>query len=140
MPVETRTIRLSTEGFNDVHNLTDQIQASLESTQLKSGVVTVFVPGATAGITTIEFESGCVSDLKSVFERLVPQSVHYAHNARWGDGNGFSHIRAAILGASLQVPFSDKRLLTGTWQQIILVDFDNRPRRREVILQFIGEK
>jgi secondary thiamine-phosphate synthase enzyme len=139
MSVETRTIHLSTKGLNDVQNLTEEIQASLESTQLKSGVVTIFVPGATAGITTIEFESGCVSDLKSAFERLVPQSAHYAHNAKWGDGNGFSHIRAAILGASLQVPFSDKRLLTGTWQQIILVDFDNRPRRREVILQFIGE-
>ena len=139
MSVETRTIHLSTKGLNDVQNLTEEIQASLESTQLKSGVVTIFVPGATAGITTIEFESGCVSDLKSVFERLVPQSAHYAHNAKWGDGNGFSHIRAAILGASLQVPFSDKRLLTGTWQQIILVDFDNRPRRRKVILQFIGE-
>jgi secondary thiamine-phosphate synthase enzyme len=139
MPVETRTICVSTKGYNDVHNLTDEIQASLESTRLKTGAVTIFVPGATAGVTTIEFESGCVSDLKSVFDRLVPQSVLYEHNARWGDGNGFSHIRAAILGASLQVPFSDKRLLTGTWQQIVLVDFDNRPRRREVILQFIGE-
>lgn len=139
MSVETRTIHLSTKGLNDVQNLTDEIQASLESTQLMSGVVTIFVPGATAGVTTIEFESGCVSDLKSAFERLVPHSAHYAHNAKWGDGNGFSHIRAAILGASLQVPFSNKRLLTGTWQQIILVDFDNRPRRREVILQFIGE-
>lgn len=140
MPVETRTINVSTKGYNDVHNLTDEIQASLESTRLKTGAVTIFVPGATAGVTTIEFESGCVIDLKSAFDRLVPQSVHYEHNARWGDGNGFSHIRAAILGASLQVPFSDKRLLTGTWQQIVLVDFDNRPRRREVILQFIGEQ
>jgi len=139
MSVETRKILLSTKGFNDVHNLTEEIQTSLESTQLKRGVVTIFVPGATAGITTIEFESGCISDLKNTFERLAPESVHYAHNAKWGDGNGFSHIRAAILGASLQVPFSNQRLLTGTWQQIVLVDFDNRPRRREVILQFMGE-
>ena len=139
MPVETRTIRIPTKGFNDVLDLTDEIRFSLESTQLKSGVVTIFVPGATAGITTMEFESGCVSDLKDTFEKMVPHSGHYAHNARWGDGNGFSHVRAAILGASLQVPFSNKRLLTGTWQQIVLVDFDNRPRRREVILQFMGD-
>src|SRR3989304_3387885 len=99
MPVETRTIRIPTKGFNDVLDLTDEIRLSLESTQLKSGVVTIFVPGATAGITTIEFESGCVSDLKNAFERLAPESVHYAHNAKWGDGNGFSHVRAAILGA-----------------------------------------
>ena len=120
-------------------DITDEIQAALDETQLVDGVVTIFVAGATAGVTTIEFESGCVQDLKKTFERLVPQGEQYAHNARWGDGNGFSHIRASLLGASLQVPFTRKSLLTGTWQQIVLVDFDNRPRHREVILQFMGE-
>ena len=120
-------------------DITDEIQTALDDTDLNDGVVTIFVPGATAGVTTLEFESGCIQDLKKAFDHLVPQSEHYAHNARWGDGNGFSHIRAALLGASLQVPFARKKLLTGTWQQIVLVDFDNRPRRREVILQFMGE-
>jgi secondary thiamine-phosphate synthase enzyme len=97
------------------------------------------VPGSTAGLTTLEYEAGCVEDLKQVFERLAPVGAHYEHKARWGDGNGFSHVRAALLGASLNIPFADRRLLTGTWQQIILVDFDNRPRRREVLMQFVGE-
>ena len=109
------------------------------ATGLSEGTVTIFVPGSTAGLTTIEYESGCIRDLKQAFERIAPMDADYAHNARWGDGNGFAHVRAALLGASLHVPFSEKHLLTGTWQQIILVDFDNRPRRREVILQFVGE-
>lgn len=139
MAVETRSIQLSTKGFCDVRDITDEVQSALASTALSKGVVTVFVPGATAGLTTLEFEPGCIQDLKAAFERLVSEQADYAHNARWGDGNGFSHLRAALLGASLQVPFASKRLLTGTWQQIVLVDFDNRPRRREVILQFVGE-
>jgi secondary thiamine-phosphate synthase enzyme len=139
MPVITKTIQLSTHGFCDVVDITPQIGAALGAVELRSGVVTVFVPGATAGLTTLEFESGCMQDLKDAFERLVSEHASYAHNARWGDGNGFSHIRAALLGASLQIPFSEKKLLTGTWQQVVLVDFDNRPRCREVILQFMGE-
>ncbi len=139
MMVETRSIELSSKGFCDVQDITFPIQSALSSTGLSKGVLTVFVPGATAGVTTIEFEPGCVQDLKATFERLVSEYSDYSHNARWGDGNGFSHVRAALLGASLQVPFASKRLLTGTWQQIVLVDFDNRPRRREVILQFMGE-
>jgi secondary thiamine-phosphate synthase enzyme len=139
MTVETKSIRLSTRGFCDVQNVTDQIESALSSTGLSNGVVTVFVPGATAGVTTLEFEPGCVQDLKAAFERLSSEYSDYAHNARWGDGNGFSHIRAALLGASLQVPFAKKKLLVGTWQQVVVVDFDNRPRRREIILQFIGE-
>ena len=103
------------------------------------GVIALFVPGSTAGLTTLEYEPGCVQDLQDALERLVPRTAHYAHNARWGDGNGFSHIRAALLGPSLQVPFSGKELRVGTWQQVVLVDFDNRPRQREILLQFIGE-
>lgn len=139
MQIVTKTVQLSTRGFCDVLSITEPVETALRETLLRNGVVTVFVPGATAGLTTLEFEPGCVRDLKEAFERLASQYADYAHNARWGDGNGFSHIRAALLGASLQVPFSERRLLTGTWQQVVLVDFDNRPRRREVILQFIGE-
>ena len=140
MPVETKSIQISTRGFCDVVDITGKVKSALDSlNEMMEGTVTLFVPGSTAGLTTIEYESGCIEDLKAAFERLAPQSSPYAHNARWGDGNGFSHTRAALLGPSLQIPFAQKRLMMGTWQQIILVDFDNRPRRREVILQFLGE-
>jgi secondary thiamine-phosphate synthase enzyme len=100
--------------------------------------VTVFVPGSTAGITTIEFENGALSDLKQAIERLVPRTLHYNHDARWGDGKGFAHVRAALVGPSLTVPVVGGRMQLGTWQQIILIDFDNRPREREVVAQVVG--
>jgi len=106
---------------------------------MNSGTVTVFVPGSTAGVTTIEYESGLVADLKDLWERIVPRDIHYDHDRRWGDGNGHSHVRAAILGPSLVVPFADGRLTLGTWQQIIFLDFDNRPRSRQAVLQIMGE-
>ena len=140
MTVETSLIQISTRGFCDVVDITGKVESALASLrEITEGIVTLFLPGSTAGLTTIEYETGCVEDLKNAFERLVPQGNQYAHNARWGDGNGFSHIRAALLGPSLHIPFAQKRLMTGTWQQIVLVDFDNRPRRREIILQFLGE-
>lgn len=139
MPVETKTLHISTQGFCDVVDITAKVESVLEAASLAEGTMTVFVPGSTAGLTTLEYESGCVRDLKQLFERIAPVEAHYEHNARWGDGNGFAHVRAALLGPSLNIPFSGKRLLTGTWQQIILVDFDNRPRRREVIVQLVGE-
>ncbi|MDE2667940.1 MAG: secondary thiamine-phosphate synthase enzyme YjbQ [Acidobacteriota bacterium] len=139
MPVESRTIHLSTRGFCDVVDITPEIESALAGQSLSDGVITLFVAGSTAGLTTLEYEPGCVQDLQDALERLLPQSAHYAHNARWGDGNGFSHTRAALLGPSLQVPFADRELKTGTWQQVVLVDFDNRPRQRKVLLQFIGE-
>lgn len=139
MPVERRTIRLSTRGFCDVVDITPEIESALDGQSLSAGVITLFVPGSTAGLTTLEYEPGCIQDLQDALERLVPQAARYAHNARWGDGNGFSHIRAALLGPSLQVPFADRELKIGTWQQVVLVDFDNRPRQRKVLLQFIGE-
>ena len=139
MLVETKTIQVSTQGFCDIVDITSKVETLLAATRLTEGTLTVFVPGSTAGLTTIEYESGCVHDLKQAFERIAPTEAQYEHNARWGDGNGFAHVRAALLGASLHIPFSGKRLLRGTWQQIILVDFDNRPRRREVIMQFLGE-
>jgi len=139
MPVETKHIQINTEGNCDVIDITHHVIEAVADSGLSSGTVTVFVPGSTAGVTTIEFESGAVNDLKEVFSRLVPENDFYAHNARWGDGNGHSHIRASILGPSISIPFSSSRLILGTWQQIILVDFDNRPRDREIILQILGE-
>ena len=106
---------------------------------MAKGVVTIFVAGSTAGLTTIEFEPGVLADLQDMWERIVPKGMTYAHNRRWGDGNGYSHVRASLLGASLTVPFGNKKLMVGTWQQIVLVDFDNRPRSRQVILQIMGE-
>ena len=139
MPVETKYFEINTEGNCDVLDITDYISDALDESAISNGTITVFVPGSTAGVTTIEYESGAVSDLKEVFSRLVPENEYYAHNARWGDGNGHSHIRASILGPSLSIPFSSSRLILGTWQQVILGDFDNRQRKREIILQIIGE-
>ena len=139
MILQTHTVSVKTAGFSDVHDLTPEVSAMLRNASISSGVVILFVPGSTAGITTIEYESGVVEDLKKAIERIIPQNLHYDHNSRWGDGNGFSHVRAALLGPSLSVPVSEGSLLLGTWQQIVLVDFDNRPRNREVVVQIMGE-
>ena len=139
MPVVTETIHLSTQGNADIQDITDQVSQAVQASDLRDGVVTMFTPSSTSGLTTIEYESGCVSDLRRLFDEIVDPARHYAHNARWGDGNGHSHVRAAILGASFSVPFNNRRLTLGTWQQIIFVDFDNRQRRRELVLQIMGE-
>jgi len=107
---------------------------------IAEGIVTVLVPGSTAGITTIEFESGALRDLRRAIERLAPENIPYDHDARWGDGNGFAHVRSALLGPSLSVPLSRGELQLGTWQQIVLADFDNRPREREVLVHIVGEE
>ena len=132
--------------YRGTEQIRDQIESnhSLAHTkkakkQMQAGVVTVFVPGATGAVTTIEFEDGLVEDLGEALQRLAPSEIDYAYNQRWQDGNGHSHIRAALLGPSLSVPFCERRLILGTWQQIVLVDFDNRPRRRELIVQVMGE-
>ncbi len=139
MSVTTHTLHIPTRGMTEVVNLTDRVADLVRQSALRNGIATVFVPGSTAGVTTIEFESGVLGDLKDAFERLIPQDIHYSHNARWGDGNGFSHVGASLLGPSLTVPFSEGELLLGTWQQLVLVDFDNRSRNREVIVQIQGE-
>ncbi|MER3447233.1 MAG: secondary thiamine-phosphate synthase enzyme [Candidatus Dadabacteria bacterium] len=139
MPVKTISLRLQTKGETDLIDITRMVESSVRNSGISSGIVTVFVPGSTAGVTTIEYESGALMDFQRAVERIVPKNIHYDHDARWGDGNGYSHIRAALLGASLTVPFSSSRLLLGTWQQIVLVDFDNRPRKRELTLQIMGE-
>jgi len=137
--VVTREITLNTRGECDIIDITPDIEQEVAKAGMAKGVVTIFVAGSTAGLTTIEFESGVLADLQGMWERIVPKDITYAHDRRWGDGNGYSHVRASLLGASLTVPFSNNRLMVGTWQQIVLVDFDNRPRSRQVILQIMGE-
>ncbi len=137
--VITDRISLQTKGHCDIVDITHEVAEQVAETNINSGIATIFVSGSTAGITTIEFESGLLSDFQSMWERNVPQNIPYDHDRRWGDGNGYSHVRASLLGASLVVPFNNKRLTLGTWQQIVLVDFDNRPRSRQLILQIMGE-
>jgi len=137
--VITKKISLQSKGQCDIIDITPQVEQQLSETDINNGTVTLFVAGSTAGISTIEFESGLISDFQSMWERNVPRNIPYAHDRRWGDGNGYSHVRASLLGASLVIPFSDKRLTLGTWQQIVLLDFDNRPRSRQIILQIMGD-
>jgi secondary thiamine-phosphate synthase enzyme len=139
MSVKSSSIHLSTRGDADIHDITEEVARQVDQSGLKNGTVTIFCPSSTSALTTIEYESGALSDLKRLFNEIVPSDREYAHNARWGDGNGHSHVRAALLGPSLTIPFVNAGLTLGTWQQIIYVDFDNRPRRRELVLQFIGE-
>lgn len=130
---------VETKGFTDVLDITPQVERIVSASGVGSGIVLAFTPGSTAGLTTIEYEPGAVSDLKDAVARIAPEGIAYAHDARWGDGNGFSHVRAALLGPSLALPVRGGALVTGTWQQIVLVDFDNRPRSRRVEVQVIGD-
>lgn len=138
--VKTGEFVIRTRGFADIQDITGRVREEIRSAGFTAGVATVFVPGSTAGITTIEYESGAVQDFKDAIERQAPVDLHYDHDARWGDGNGFSHVRAALMGASLSIPFQDGELQLGTWQQIVLCDFDNRPRSRNVLVQIMGER
>ena len=137
--VVTKKISLQTKGNCDIIDITPQVEQQVAETDINNGTATLFVAGSTAGISTIEFESGVLSDFQSMWERNIPQNIPYNHDRRWSDGNGYSHVRASLLGASLVIPFNDKRLTLGTWQQIVLIDFDNRPRSRQIILQIMGE-
>jgi secondary thiamine-phosphate synthase enzyme len=137
--VKTGSIQLNTRGNMDVHDITPQLAQVVRASEIKNGAVTIFCPSATSAVTTIEYESGCVSDLRRLFEEIIPADREYAHNARWHDGNGHSHIRAALLGPSLTIPFVEGDLTLGTWQQVIFVDFDTRSRHRELVVQIIGE-
>lgn len=139
MTIKTVTLQLNTEGDAQIIDVTGAVAQAVGDSNIDSGIVTLFVPGSTAGLTTIEYENGAIRDFQRLFDEIVDPSRHYDHNARWGDGNGHSHVRAALLGPSLTVPFADGKLLLGTWQQIILVDFDNRPRSRKVVVQIMGE-
>jgi len=139
MKVINKTLEIATKGAGDLINITSDISQSLAKSGLKKGSLTVFVTGSTAGITSFEYEPGMIKDMKDLYEKLAPSSTHYSHDETWGDANGFSHLRADLQGPSLTVPFDGGRLLLGTWQQVVLAEFDNRPRQRRVTVQLMGE-
>jgi len=135
----TGYIEFATKGDADIIDITGEVSDAVSESGVTDGIVVVFAPGATGAVTTIEYESGLISDFKSMLERIAPQNITYAHNLRWGDGNGHSHVRASLLGPSLSVPLIDGRMQLGTWQQIIFIDLDNRPRDRKLIVQIVGD-
>jgi secondary thiamine-phosphate synthase enzyme len=139
MRVVTKDITLQSQGNCDIIDITTQVAKNVEESSVGNGIVTVFVVGSTAGITTIEYEPNLLLDFKNMWDRVIPQNIPYEHNKTWGEGNGHSHVRASTLGASLTIPFINKRLALGTWQQIVFVDFDNRPRSRKITIQILGE-
>ncbi len=135
MSVRHSQIFMNTTSGTDILDITDKVETEVLRSGVVNGAVTLFVPGSTGALTTIEFESGVVNDLKKAIERMAPEEMVYEHNERWGDGNGYSHVRAAIFGASLHIPVVEGKLTLGTWQQIVLLDFDNRPRKRRIEVQ-----
>jgi secondary thiamine-phosphate synthase enzyme len=135
----SETISISTKGFSDIIDITDRVDSVVGHSKIKDGLVTVFCPGSTGSITTIEYESGVLKDLQKAIEKVAPSDVPYEHDRRWGDGNGFSHVRAALMKPSLSVPLIKGRLSLGTWQQIVFIDFDNRSRNRSLLVHIIGE-
>ena len=134
----TDSLQINTQGAGDLLDLTQDLAALLKKSKLSEGTMTVFVGGSTAGITTFEFEGGLIKDMKEFYEKIAPSNRRYHHDDTWHDDNGFSHVRAALQGPSLTVPFSQGRLLLGTWQQVVLAEFDNRPRDRKLTVQFTG--
>ena len=138
MKLERTTLERSTTSGTDVLDLTDDVESFVAASGVEDGWVLVFVPGATGAVTTIEFESGAVSDFEDAIERIAPRDMEYRHDLRWGDGNGYSHVRAALLGPSLTLPVEEGRVVHGTWQRIVLCDFDNRPRHRRILVQALG--
>ena len=139
MTVVTQDITLQSRGNCDIIDITCQVAKNVEKSGINNGTATLFIVGSTAGITTIEYEPNLLSDFKKMWDRVIPQNIPYEHSKTWGDGNGHSHVRASTLGASLTIPFVNKKLTLGTWQQIVFVDFDNRPRSRKIVIQILGE-
>lgn len=142
--VITKSLSFQTNPPSESHSIciidvTSQVAREVEQSGVSNGTVTLFIPGSTAGVTTIEYEPGLLDDFKNMWDRVIPQNIPYGHNKAWGDGNGHSHVRASMLGASLTIPFVDNRLTLGTWQQIVFIDFDNRSRSRKMVLQIMGE-
>ena len=137
--VKTNEIQLETGGAGDIFDITSDLEDAVRQSGLNSGTITAFVPGSTAGITTMEYEPGLLKDIPELMEKLVPSDRSYKHDDTWHDGNGFSHLRSALVGPDITVPFAGGKLLLGTWQQVVFLEFDNRPRRRRLILQVIGE-
>jgi secondary thiamine-phosphate synthase enzyme len=135
----SETISLSTKGFSDILDITHDVDGVIGHSRIENGLVTVFCSGSTGAVTTIEYESGVLRDLQKAIEKIVPSNIPYEHDRRWGDGNGFSHVRAALMKPSLTIPLIKGRLSLGTWQQIVFIDFDNRKRERKLIVQMMGE-
>ena len=139
MSVKNQRIFAQTTGKTDIIDLTVQVEKQVKNSAIENGSVTLFIPGSTASITTIEFESGVINDLKKAIARMAPKDIYYEHNERWGDGNGYAHVRAALIGPSLHIPVIGGKITLGTWQQVVLIDFDNRPRERIIQVQISGE-
>ncbi|MBK5101389.1 MAG: YjbQ family protein [Desulfobacteraceae bacterium] len=139
MPVKNHHIFMHTTGECDIIDITQQVTKEVKRSSLQNGAVILFIPGSTASLTTIEFEGGVINDLKKAIERMAPEDINYEHDMRWGDGNGYAHVRAAMIGPSLHIPIIEGRMTLGTWQQIVLLDFDNRPRERHIVVQISGE-
>jgi len=139
MKVVTKDIALKTKGDPELVDLTGRIEEILKKSNLKDGAMTVFIVGSTAAITTFEYEPGLVKDMQDIYEKIIPRARHYNHDETWGDANGFSHIRAALQGPSITIPFEDGTLALGRWQQVVLAEFDNRSRERRIVVQMIGE-
>jgi len=135
----SKDFSVSTEGENDIIDITDNVEEVVDGSGLGDGIVSIFVKGSTAGITTVEYEPGLVKDLKEAFEKIAPRRGHYHHEDMWHDGNGYAHVRASLLGSSQTFPVRKGKMLLGTWQQIILVDFDNKPRHRNITVNILGE-
>ena len=140
MEIRNYVLAFPTTGKTDLIDITREVSLRIGESGISEGSVLIFVPGSTAALTTIEYESGVIEDLKEAIARLAPENQHYRHDARWGDGNGYSHVRAALLGPSLTIPVIEGKLVLGTWQQVILCDFDNRPRKRQVVVQVTGNR
>ena len=139
MAIEAHQFLVKTTAQTDIVDITPQVTQEISRSSIQNGAVSLFIPGSTAALTTIEYESGAISDLREAIERMAPEDLYYEHNERWRDGNGYSHVRSALLGPSLHIPIIDGQMTLGTWQQIVLLDFDNKPRERRIIAQLIGE-
>lgn len=139
MTIKNSCLIAKTTDKTDIIDITGKVTEELVNSSVLNGFITVFVPGSTAALTTIEFESGVINDLRNAIQRMAPEDLYYEHNERWGDGNGYSHVRAAMIGPSMQIPVIDGSMTLGTWQQIVLLDFDNRPRERRILMQIFGE-
>ena len=138
MTVTTRNIRIKTSGENDIVDITGQTSNAVKDSKIEKGIVTVFVLGSTAAITTIEYEPGLKKDFPKMLSRVAPKDIEYEHDETWHDGNGHSHVRASLIGPSLTIPFNEGQMMLGTWQQIVLVEMDAEPRERKIILQIMG--
>ncbi|MCS7116766.1 MAG: secondary thiamine-phosphate synthase enzyme YjbQ [Nitrososphaerota archaeon] len=139
MVVITRYLKLNTRGEGDILDITDEVSKYVKASGIDNGIVTIFIPGSTGALTTIEYEPGLLQDFPQMLNRIAPKDIHYEHDKRWGNKNGHSHVRASLIGPSLTVPFVNGRLMLGTWQQIVFIELDIRPRSREIILQIMGE-